>query len=281
MPALADVRLRSPRAGSRAGASGGGAAAREREGIWHRPAVLNLVSDLLLLFAAGAIGYAVVVWFLSRPLFPLREVVVLTPSAQVTVAQLEYVARTAIHGNFFSVNLEQVRDSFEKLPWVRRAEVRRRWPDAIELRLEEHQAVAYWTSVESGETRLVNRQGEVFIASSNAPMPTYSGPQGSAQYLQARFEQFAQQLEPLGRRPVSVALSDREAWQLKLDDGMLIVLGRDNEKVPIDDRLARFIRAWPQTVERVGVQVAVADLRYPSGFALTPVGDVKAAKGKQ
>lgn len=281
MPALAESHFRSARAAARAGVSGRGAPAREREGVWHRPAVLNLVSDLLLLFAAVALGYAVVVWFLSRPLFPLREVVVLTPSAQVTVAQLEYVARTAIHGNFFSVNLEEVRDSFEKLPWVRRAEVRRRWPDVLELRLEEHQAVAYWTSVDSGETRLVNRQGEVFIASSNAQMPTFSGPQGSAPFLQQRFEQFANQLEPIGRRLVAVTLSDREAWQLRLDDGMVIALGRDQEKAPLGERLARFIRAWPQATERIGVQVAVADLRYPSGFALTPVGDVKAAKGKQ
>lgn len=278
---MAEARFRSSRPGTRAGSTGGGAAARERQGVWHRPAVLNLLSDLLLLFAAGALGYVAVVWFLSRPLFPLREVVVLTPSAQVTVAQLEYVARTTIQGNFFSVDIEQVRDSFEKLPWVRRAEVRRRWPDALELRLEEHQAVAYWTSVENGETRLVNNQGEVFIASSNALMPAFSGPQGSAQFLQARFGDFARQLEPLGRRPVAVTLSDRAAWQLRLDDGMVIMLGRDNEKAPIDERLARFIRTWPQTMEKIGVQVAVADLRYPSGFALTPVGDVKAAKGKQ
>jgi len=278
---LADSRALSPIAQRVSGAGRTPARAREREGVWHRPGVLNLISDVLMLFAAVALGYALVVWFLSRPLFPLREVVVLTPPAQVTTAQLEYVARRAIRGNFFSVDLEAVREMFEKLPWVRRAEVRRRWPDVLELRLEEHQAVAYWTVSDSGETQLVNRQGEVFVAASNAEMPAFSGPQGSAAYLQAKHREFGAVLEPLGRRLVSLALSAREAWQLKLDDGMVIVLGRDQEKAPIGERLARFVRAWPQASERIGVQVAVADLRYPSGFALTPVGDVKAAKGKQ
>lgn len=278
---MAESRFRSARSASGAGIAGRPAPAREREGVWHRPALLNLVSDILMLFAAVAFGYASVVWFLSRPLFPLREVVVMTPAAQVTTQQLEYVARTAIHGNFFSVDLEQVRQSFEKLPWVRRAEVRRRWPDSLELRLEEHQAVAYWTVVDSGDTHLVNRQGEIFVAASNADMPSFAGPQGSAPYLQARFNDFTAQLAPIGRRPVGVVMSDREAWQIKLDDGMLILLGRDQEKAPMDDRLARFVAAWPQARERIGVQVTVADLRYPSGFALTPVGDVKASKGKQ
>jgi cell division protein FtsQ len=81
---------------------------------------------------------------------------------------------------------------------------------------------------------------------------------------------------------VGLALSARQAWQLRLDDGMVIVLGRDQEKAPIDQRLARFIGAWPKARDSIGgVQVAIADLRYPSGFALTPVGDMKAAKGKQ
>lgn len=281
MHALADYRPRSANVEGVSGIRRAPSRAREREGLWHKPGLLNLVSDLLMLFAAVALGYALVVWFMSRPLFPLREVVVLTPPAQVTSSQLEYAARTAIRGNFFSVDLEAVRTKFEKLPWVRRAEVRRRWPDVLELRLEEHQAMAYWTVSDSGESQLVNKQGEVFIAASNADMPAFSGPQGSAAYLQAKYHEFNQTLGPLGVRLVGVALSAREAWQLQLADGMVIVLGRDQEKAPIDERLERFVAAWPQAQESVGVQIAMADLRYPSGFALTPVAEEKGSKGKK
>ncbi|MFN3985263.1 MAG: cell division protein FtsQ/DivIB [Rhodocyclaceae bacterium] len=255
--------------------------ARGRARVWDRPALLNLFADLLLLGAAIAIGYALVVWFLSRPLFPVREVLVLSPPAQVTTAQIEFAARSAIRGNFFSVDLETVRTSFEKLPWVRRAEVRRRWPDALELRLEEHQAVAYWTSTEFEDAHLVNRQGEIFVAASNANMPAFSGPQGAAGYLLARHEAFSRMLEPLGRRLVGVTLSPREAWQLELDDGMVLVLGRDQERLPVDERLERFVRAWPNTVAQVGLQVAVVDLRYQGGFALTPEVSSQPVKGKQ
>jgi cell division protein FtsQ len=255
-------------------------------GLWHRPALLNLLSDLLMLFAALGLGWALVIWFVSRPLFPVREVIVQTPPAQVTEAQLEYVARTAIRGNFFTMDLDDVRGTFEKLPWVRRAEVRRRWPDAVELRLEEHQAVAYWTVSESGDARLVNRFGEVFTAASNATMPQLDGPQGSSGWLLARHLEFSRMLQPLGVQIVGLALSAREAWRLRLDNGMEILLGREQDRAPLNERLARFIAAWPKVQEQVGVQVAVADLRYPSGFALTPVAGatpaaVASVKGKK
>jgi cell division protein FtsQ len=253
-----------------------------RERLWDRPSVLNLFADLLMLVAAIAFGYALVVWFLNRPFFPVREVLVLSPPAQVTTAQIEFAARSAVRGNFFSVNLETVRDAFEKLPWVRRAEVRRRWPDGIELWLEEHQAVAYWTSTDFDDAHLVNRQGEVFIAASDANMPAFSGPPGSAAYLLARHELFAGMLAPMGRTLVGLSLSARGAWQLELNDGMVIVLGRDHESASVEERLDRFVRAWPGAVEQVGLRIAVADLRYQGGFALTPEAQGQdAVKGKR
>ncbi len=275
---MADHRARAERI--RAAKDEGRASVRG-DGVWYRPAFLDLISDLLLLGAAVAFGYALVLWFMTRPLFPLREVTVLSPPAQVTTAQIEFAARSAIRGNFFLVDLENVRAAFEKLPWVRRAEVRRRWPDGLELRLEEHQAVAYWTNDDGEDAHLVNVFGEVFVAASNANMPAFSGPQGTAPYLLARYQQFNRALAPIDKRVVGLRLSAREAWQLELDDGMVIVLGREQDKLPVEQRLERFVRAWPRAIEQVGVQVAVVDLRYQGGFALTPEPQPPEAKGKQ
>lgn len=268
---MAEVRARPASIRSaRQGAAGGRARATAEHGLWHRPALLNLISDLLTLAAAVALGWALVIWFLSRPLFPLRELVVVTPPSQVTEAQLEYAARLAVQGNFFMVDLDGVRATFEKLPWVRKADVRRRWPDALELRIEEHEAVAYWTVSESGDARLVNRQGEVFVAASNADMPQFDGPQGSAARLLARYAEFSTLLQPLGLRLVGLALSAREAWQLQLDNGMTVVLGREQEKSPLAERLKRFTAVWPGVQQEIDIDIKIADLRYPGGFALTP-----------
>ena len=107
--------------------------------------------------------------------------------------------------------------------------MRRHWPSSLEIRLEEHVAAAFWTANGSGETRLVNRQGEVFIAASNARMPSLAaGPEGSAPLLLARYRNFGEAVAPLGHELVALSLSAREAWQLRLDDGLVIQLGGNN-----------------------------------------------------
>lgn len=239
-------------------------------GLWDRPQLLNAIADVLLVLGSAGLAYAFVLAALRLPIFPLREVVVLTRLNQVTGAQIDYAARSSLTGNFFTVNLEQVRGSFEKLPWVRHAEVRRRWPATLELEIEEQVASALWRLPDGSETRLVNQFGEVFTAASNAKLPAFSGPEGSAPLVLEHFRMFARQVEPLGRKPVALSLSARLAWQLKLDDGMVIELGRDQPNISVSDLLARFVSVYPQASERFKQRAAVADLRYPNGFALRP-----------
>jgi len=257
------------------------ARAEKRGGLWHRPQLLNLISGVLLLIAVFRLGWVLVATF-SKPLFPLNELVLSDPPSQVTKAQLEHVARTAIQGNFFTVKLEEVRLAFEKLPWVRRAEVRRLWPDGIALRLEEHEAVAYWknTGDSGGDVRLINRQGEVFTASSDAVMPEFSGPQGSAPSMFEHYEKYSRILRPLQAKLVRMELSARGTWHLRLDNGLSIVLDREQERSPIEARLEGFVAALPHLQDRFGVQVLRADLRYPNGFALSSVNHTTGSQNR-
>lgn len=253
------------------------------DGFWDRPQLLNLVADLLLLFGAVALGYALVVSATRLPFFPLRQLVVASTLEQVTPTQIEYASRSSLSGNFFTVNLDNVRGAFEKLPWVRKASVRRLWPDGIELTIEEHVAVARWQN-SAGEARLVNDRGEVFAASlPNLPdgqsaLPLFGGPEGSAAQLLGRYREFAEVLAPLGRTPRAVALSPRQAWQLRLDDGLTLELGRDQLNSPLHERLQRFVGTYAQARTRIKTMIASIDMRYPNGFALRP-GRGEAVRG--
>jgi cell division protein FtsQ len=234
--------------------------------------LLNLISAALLLFAVAVLGWALVAGTFLKPLFPLRTLVLSAPPSQVTQAQLEHAARTRILGNFFTARLEEVRLAFEKLPWVRHAEVRRLWPDGLELKLEEHEAVAYWKNIgdAAGDVRLINRQGEVFTASSDAAMPEFSGPQDSAAAMLEYYEAYSRILQPLRAKLVRMDLSARGTCRLWLDNGLSIVLDREQERSPAESRLEDFVAAWPRLQGSLGGQIARADLRYPNGFALTP-----------
>ncbi|MGH8709304.1 MAG: cell division protein FtsQ/DivIB, partial [Burkholderiales bacterium] len=156
-----------------------------------------------------------------------------------------------------------VRAALEGLPWVRRVEVRRVWPDRLEATLEEHVAFARWAA-----GGLVNVQGERFAGTSEAPLPQFAGPAGSETEVTRRYRRFGEILAPLAATPERLALSPRYAWRLRLDDGLVIELGRDAPNDPVEARLARLVAAYPQTLVRMPRKHEYVDLRYPNGFAL-------------
>lgn len=247
----------------------------EPSGLWHQPALMNLLADLLIVLAVAGLAWAVVKVVQRLPVFPLREIIVTEVPKQVSLLQVEHAARSVVTGNFFTVNLEAARATFEKLPWVRKVSLQRSWPDGLALTIEEHEAIARWRHV-GGELAMLNRHGEIFsidrpVAADGVSLPLLSGPDGSARELLARFGEFTAALAVVGRTVESVTLSPRRAWQLKLDDGMVLELGRDQEKHPLAERLGRFVAHYDKVKQRVG-DLKVADMRYPNGFALAAQG---------
>jgi cell division protein FtsQ len=238
-------------------------------GFWNQPQWLNLAADLLIVFGVAMLAWAAMAGLKRLPIYPLRELVVVGDVNRVSRVQIEHAARTALSGNIFGVNLDEARLAFEKLPWVRSASLRRQWPDALELALEEHVAVARWSSAD-GEPRLVNTHGEVFAASAGDELPAFSGPEGASATMLARYREFDSQLAKIQRRTVVLTLTAREAWQARLDDGVLVDLGRDQPKQPLTERLTRFTDHYVAAREKVMTPVAAVDVRYPNGFALRP-----------
>lgn len=239
-------------------------------GLWQQPALMNLLADLLIVAAVAALAWAALTALQRLPVFPLRQLVLQGAPVQVSVAQVEHAARSAIVGNFFTVDLEAARAAFEKLSWVRKATVRRQWPDGLTLTLEEHEALAHWRQAD-GALALVNAQGEVFSAErpDDAPaLPIFAGPEGSAAELLRRHGEFDAALAPIGRHVTSIALSPRLAWRLRLDDGIAINLGREQERQPLGERLGRFVAHYDNVKTRMAT-VRSVDMRYPNGFVLS------------
>ena len=244
--------------------------------MWNKPHLLNAIADLLMLVAAAALLAVAAVWLVRVPSLPVREVVFAEALPHTRRGDVEQVLPAALKGNFFSLNLEAVRGALEKLPWVRKVEVRRVWPARLEVRVEEHRPVAHW-----GESRgeLVNSYGEVFAATlpdeEGGGLPLLFGPQGTAPEVLRHYSQFVGIFAKIGERPVQLMLSPRLAWQLKLQNGMQVDIGREQPKSPVDARLQRFVEIYPETVAKRATRPAVVDLRYPNGFAMRVAGEVK------
>ena len=234
--------------------------------MWDNPRLLNFAAGLLLAGAvAGALAGAAVVASRS-PAFALNSIRVVGDVQHARVSQVIAALQGRVRGTFLSVDIDAIRALFETLPWVRRAEVRRLWPDGLEVRLEEHVPLARWGQERDG--RLVNTHGEVFRGRVQGSLPLFSGPPGSEGLVARRYAEFRTALAPLGVEPRSVLLSARYAWQLELSSGLTVKLGRDRDKDDVVERLGRFVAVYPYTVGRATRRPEYVDLRYPNGFAV-------------
>ena len=227
--------------------------------MWDSHRVLNGVASGLYVVAGLLIAYCVVMAIIQLPIFPLRQVEVTGSVSHVTRDQVQAIVSGQMRGNFFTLDLEATRAAFQKLPWVRQANVRRQWPDRLDVDIEEHIALARWR-----DSALVKTSGEVFEAASNETLPVFAAPDGTSVEVAQRYAAFRQLLAPLARRPLKVSLSERRAWELYLDDGYVLELGRER----MEERLQRFVSAYDRSLARLPFRPYRVDLRYPNGFAV-------------
>ncbi|HET6603830.1 MAG TPA: FtsQ-type POTRA domain-containing protein [Xanthomonadaceae bacterium] len=200
-------------------------------------------------------------WFAAQS-WPLRRLTLTAEFERVNAEQVRAAMAPHAPRGFFAVDLEAIRTAVSQLPWVADVQVRKHWPDTLEVIVREHRAVARW-----GEDRLLSERGELFLAPGAAQVqgiPALQGPEGRAGEVLALFRDAEQRLAGTGLRPTGLGLSRRGSYALHLDEGATVLLGRAAPQA----RLARFARSIPQILASEQRPLLRADLRYTNGFAI-------------
>src|SRR5450755_966815 len=231
--------------------------------MWDNLRQLTAVALVFAVLALVLAGWGATAWMVRQPVFALRQIVVTGSLSQVNPANLEAVVREELRGNFFTMQLADARTSLQRVPWVRSVALRRQWPNRLEIFVIEHAPLARWN-----DDALVNKEGEVFVADYDGELPQFTGPEGTAGEMSARFVVFGVALERAGLTIGEMRLSARGGWELKTATAppLTIALGRSDA----EERLNRFVTYYARTVgalARAGTRVEYADLRYRNGFA--------------
>ncbi|MDH5651515.1 MAG: cell division protein FtsQ/DivIB [Gammaproteobacteria bacterium] len=215
---------------------------------------------LILVVVLGAVF--MLVQTLSRPdLLPINRIKAQGSFTHVTEAMLQTALGT-IDAGYFSVNVKQIQQQVEALPWVDKAVVRRVWPDVLAIRIVEQEPVALWKS-----GGLVNKRGELFYpAEQSYPsrLPVLSGPEGASKQLLSNFIAVREALLQVNLQTVRVDMDARRALTVWLNNGTKLVLGR-NEAM---QRLQRFVRIYPGVLAIEGDNIERVDMRYTNGFTI-------------
>jgi cell division protein FtsQ len=193
---------------------------------------------------------------------PVQRVIIEGSFQRVARPEIEAAVVEVVQGGLASVDLARVRERIEQIDWVDGAVVQRRWPDGLRVLVTEQVAAAQWN-----DAGLLNTRGELFLRNARyvpPELPLLEGPEGSEGAVAQLYLDAQGRLLEAGLRLTGVRLDERGAWELRLDKGVAVKLGR----LAVTERLERFIRLASPLVAKRSAEVAYVDMRYTNGFSV-------------
>lgn len=227
---------------------------------------------LVVVLLIGFLLYSTISWMWDEQRLPLSKIVlqgnlqyVSTLDVQRAFARLDHI------GTFMSQDIDVLQTSVQSISWVSHASIRKQWPDTIKVFLTEHQVQAIWNG-----NALLDDDGIVFdgdIGLVKEEHVKLYGPDGSAPEVLKVWRQYNSQFQAIGRNISSLLLNERRAWQIILDNGIRLELGKES----LDERIARFFLLYKQLGNEVD-QVSYIDLRYDTGAAVGWISEQELAQ---
>jgi cell division protein FtsQ len=244
---------------------------KQEQRRWQLPAIDWRALAVSTASIAGIVALvAAVGWTLDQP---IQRVAVQGRFQRVSPLDVEQAVKQRVRGaGLVSVNLPAVQRAIESLPWVDSASVARAWPRGLRVIVTEQVAAARW-----GTNGLLNARGELFDSESRhipPELPRLSGPQGTEHQVAQRYLAIQGRLVEAGMRITALRLDLRGAWQIDLDNGVQVRLGRRQ----VDERFERFVAAALRLVGQRAADIDYVDMRYTNGFAVGWKGGAGAAR---
>ena len=174
--------------------------------------------------------------------------------------------------NFIKLDVNSIQEVVESISWVDTVSVRKQWPAYLYLDIVEKKPVARWK-----EDRLFSDKSGIFDIPEGGyfgNLVVLDGPENKVSYMYRNYQIFMEILAAVGCGIDKVVLTNRQSWELFLDNGVKLILGREN--IDIDEleghevvkkRLEKFAKVYPQ-IRKNFVKISYIDLRYDNGMAI-------------
>ena len=233
------------------------------------------LKPLKWIFAIASASAAVIglvfagIWLFSvntDNVFPINRLEVFehkfTSAQEVTAAMKSIEDR-----GFFTMDMKTAEETFVALPWVKSVQLRKVWPDTLQVTVKEYEPLAYW-----GENGVVSVDGKVFYPAQLPKMDwvTLQGPDEMAKDLTMLLQTYQEQLLEKELLIEKMQLSERGAISLTLNDGLKVQLG----KVHVEERIERLLNYIDVLKTHKSEPLAYVDLRYQNGFAAKWVSNI-------
>lgn len=228
---------------------------RHRDFFQYLLAFLSIVLFGFLLFQTYN-------YFTNPAVFAIRHLKIEDPDTRADRKQLSNLINMALNGNFFTLDLLELRSHLLAVAWVEDVDIRRLWPDTLEVRVSEQKPVARWN-----EKELINEKGELFTvpeASVPVQLVALKGPDNLKPHVFAAYQFLQGKLENHGLQLQALSLDARAGWHFVVAPNVEVVVGSRD----FDVRVNRFLAAYPPLLKKHPEGAHSVDLRYPNGMAV-------------
>ena len=224
---------------------------------------------LLLIGLVGIVGYEAVTKGYIRPLLiknmslPIKYVRTEGVFQYLSKNEIKTVLEPLVVAGFFDADMQAIHTAVSTLPWVDTVTVKRIWPDAIDIKVRERKPYARW-----GKNSLITERGVIFTPNNIDQfqnLTVVTGPELQQVKVLEIMKGINTALADQAMKLSEFTVNDRGAWKIKLATGLEILLGR-NEQLK---KLQRFLKTLAVLKQEQVEQLAIVDLRYPNGYAVS------------
>jgi len=232
--------------------------------------LLMMLASVLSFVALGLL----VTDHLYRPdTFKIEQLKIVGQFRYIEPSIIEAAVIDQASGNFFSLDLAEIKANAEKIAWVESVDVRREWPGTLVLSVREHLPAMRW-----GKGKWVSTAGIVIDLPESIDargVILLQGSDSQAKRILLQATRWKKELKELGLEVRGVSLSDSEAWTIKLyylgyDAEFDLLLGHEE----VAKRLARFELLFKRQFKFSERPLKRVDARYPDGLAVEHAGAV-------
>lgn len=228
----------------------------------NKAGVMNYLSKLFFTLFIALIAY--VFYFTIETLDrPLTKVSIEGEFKYLNQQDLAMMVNEAISGGFLRVDLSELKQVVEQHPWVSRVMVERQWPSQLKIDITEEVPIARW-----GDKAFLNRLGESLNITDNShlhKLPLLTADFGESTEIMEQYQYLSRLLLPTGLKLSELQLDAMGVWKVKTNRGIRLVIGRDE----VGEKIRRLVAVWESGLEIQSDNIAVIDMRYPNGLAIT------------
>lgn len=218
--------------------------------------------SLLLLVAGVVLSIALFDLVMEKFDKPITRVVVQGDLTYLKKADV--IADVDIYetDTFLKLDLNKVRQGLEQNPWIYTAAIGREWPGTIVIHIQEQQPIAVWNN-----ESYLNNYGQVFDGGNIRVkgLPDLAGIEGSEEFIVEHYQAFSRQASMIGLGVSRVAYEEKGHWSIALDNGVEVLLGKED----VIERMARFAALFGTALADRQQGVKKVDMRYDGGAAVS------------